>query len=524
MDTKEIEDKKLNELDENQETKKNKNKKFKKIIAALSITVFGIVLIILMAVLLPGSISKSDKGIMFKQFGVAAKDKWVTRKGDTYYFGKDGYAFTGWKKIDKSSYFFAKNGVMQKGWIDKNGKKYYLDKETGKLIKGFYTIKDDNYYFDEKDGSLQKGVILKDDNIIAYSNDEGKLLSGVYEIEGVLRCFSETGESKIGWVELGGDKFYCNADGRAAVGNSEIEGNRYFFDDKGILKKGWIEDSDGNKYYSDEEGILQTGRQNIDGKYYYFDDASILKTGWINIDNSERSYADENGVLKTGKQNISGIEFTFDDKGILVNQNSGELKMVALTFDDGPSANTDKILDVLESFDCKATFFVVGSRVSSYPSQIKREYELGCEIGSHTFNHKYLTSLSSEEMQNELDRTNEAVSKVIGRGTTCVRPPGGFYNDDVKSRIDIPIVMWSIDTEDWKTKNTQSVAQIATTGIQDGDIILMHDLYSSTADAVEMIVPALISQGFQIVTVQELLDAHGGAFGNKVYFTANEVK
>ena len=188
--------------------------------------------------------------------------------------------------------------------------------------------------------------------------------------------------------------------------------------------------------------------------------------------------------------------------------------------------NTDIILDVLEQFGVKATFFVVGSRIPNYKEQLKRESELGCEIGSHTYNHSYLTKLSPEELQNELDQTNKAVAEVTGHETTCIRPPGGFYNAEVASRIKEPIAMWNVDTLDWKNRDAQSVANIATSNIKDGDIILMHDLYSSTAEAVKTIVPALISQGFQIVTVSELLNTkcQDGAIDGKVYYASTDIR
>ncbi len=501
-----------------------KNKRNNKPIIIAVVGLIVILVAVLLAIFIPGRIRKTDKGVVCKKFGISTKEKWVTRKDKTYYFGKDGYAYIGWNDINDASYHFNDDGVMSKGWFEEKGNKYYLNEKDGKLSKGLCQVKDDNYYFSKDDGAMQTGVIKDNDKIIAYSDEDGKLKTGAFEVEGTLRCFSKTGESVKGWVEVDNNKYYCNEDGTASVGVAQIDNNKYYFDENGVLKTGWSEDLSGNKFYSDETGILATGRQNVDGKLYYFDEDGILKTGWINVNNSERSYAGEDGVLYTGKQTISGIEFTFDDSGILTSQNSGELKMVALTFDDGPSINTDKVLDTLEKFGCKATFFVVGSRVSQYSSQLKRAYDMGCEIGSHTYNHKYLTSLSPEDMQAEIDKTDDAVAQVTGQKTSCIRPPGGFYNDEVKSRIKCPIVMWSIDTQDWKSRNAQSVAQIATSGIQDGDIILMHDLYSSTASAVETIVPALLSQGFQIVTVRELLDAHGGAFDGKVYFSATEIK
>lgn len=184
--------------------------------------------------------------------------------------------------------------------------------------------------------------------------------------------------------------------------------------------------------------------------------------------------------------------------------------VVALTYDDGPHPTvTHDILDVLEKYDAKATFFVVGSRVNEYKDCITREAELGCEIGNHTYNHTILTSASKATIVSDIEKTNDAVEKLTGIRPVVVRPPGGSVNSTVRSTVDYPLINWSVDTLDWKNRNSSSVVSSVKSNVRDGSIVLMHDLYGSTAKATEIIVPWLIDEGYQLVTVTQLMQLKG---------------
>lgn len=183
--------------------------------------------------------------------------------------------------------------------------------------------------------------------------------------------------------------------------------------------------------------------------------------------------------------------------------------MVALSFDDGPSKTTSKILDVLEKHGGRATFCVVGSRVNSYSDTLRRISSLGCEIASHTWDHKNLTKLSAEEIKRQLLSTQKAVKDICASKTRILRPPYGAVNDTVKKvcqELDMAIANWYIDTEDWKTRDAKKTASAILDHVQDGDIILCHDLYPSTGEAMESVIPALIERGYQLVTISELLE------------------
>lgn len=183
--------------------------------------------------------------------------------------------------------------------------------------------------------------------------------------------------------------------------------------------------------------------------------------------------------------------------------------MVALTFDDGPyTPVTSKILSVLKKYDARATFFVVGSRVPAYEDMIEQAYEQGNEIDTHTYNHANLTKLTAKQIKAELSKSKEVIKNIIGCGFANLRPPGGNIDEKMRKHINVPMIYWSVDTEDWKSRNPKSVLEECKV-IQDGDIVLMHDLYPSTAEAVKKLVPKLIKQGYQLVTVDELFHYKG---------------
>ena len=194
--------------------------------------------------------------------------------------------------------------------------------------------------------------------------------------------------------------------------------------------------------------------------------------------------------------------------------------MVALTFDDGPYAPVgNRIMDSLEQHNGRATFFVVGSRVPSYQAEIKRMHNNGHEIGNHTYEHKYLNKLNTVQIRSQIDRCNQIVAAVTGEAPALVRLPGGNKNNTVLANINQPIIMWNIDTLDWKTRNAASSVQKVLGSVKDGDIILMHELYTASGDAAVTLIPALTERGYQLVTVSELARFRGGLSNKGVYYS-----
>ncbi len=195
--------------------------------------------------------------------------------------------------------------------------------------------------------------------------------------------------------------------------------------------------------------------------------------------------------------------------------------MIALTFDDGPNtATTGAILDTLEAYNARATFFVVSSRMPYHSEAAKRTLSIGCEIGSHSYSHKWLSKLSTKQIRKEFSKSKKMIKKHTGNKFNLVRTPYGETDKRILNKLDYPVILWSVDSLDWKAKNSKVIVKRVMKNVKDGDIILMHDLYTHTADAVKEIVPALISQGYQLVTVSEMMEAkniklkNGHAYGN----------
>ena len=195
-----------------------------------------------------------------------------------------------------------------------------------------------------------------------------------------------------------------------------------------------------------------------------------------------------------------------------------DLPMIALTFDDGPSGRTSELIDCLQSRGAAATFFVVGMNAERYTDTLARMRRAGCEIGNHTYDHTYLTRLSVTDIQGELGTVNDIVRAATGTGTTVLRPPGGYHNETVDAVAGMPLIMWSIDTRDWQTRSTQATIDHVLGNVHDGDIILMHDIYSTTIDAALYLIPELQRRGYQLVTVSELAEYRGGAQDGVAYY------
>lgn len=179
-------------------------------------------------------------------------------------------------------------------------------------------------------------------------------------------------------------------------------------------------------------------------------------------------------------------------------------KLIALTFDDGPNHNTIKVLNILEKYNIKATFFVLGINISGNEKIISRMNNLKMEIGNHMYSHSLITKLSTEKIQEEITKTDELVYNIIGKYPTLIRPSYGIYNQKLEKNINRPLILWNIDTLDWKYHNSTAIATKVFNNINHGNIILMHDIYNATANSLEIIIPKLLNEGYEFVTVSEL--------------------
>ena len=295
-------------------------------------------------------------------------------------------------------------------------------------------------------------------------------------------------------------------------------GNLFYYKDGVKLKNTW-KTVNGSKYYFGKSGKAYVGKRKVGKATYYFADNGKRKTGWRTINGKKYYFSPKNGKMVTGKKTISHYLCYFSEKGVLLRKIDKNKKMVALTYDDGPSIYTPRILKTLKENNSVATFFVVGNRVPMYSDTVKKAYGMGCEIGNHTYEHKILTRADAAGIRNQVSRTNVAVKKITGTDPIVMRPPGGCVNDTVKSQTGMPMILWSIDTLDWRTRNAASTKTAVLDHVKDGDIVLMHDLYEATANASTTIIPTLVERGYQLVTVSELAECRGGMKDGCLYYS-----
>ncbi len=204
-----------------------------------------------------------------------------------------------------------------------------------------------------------------------------------------------------------------------------------------------------------------------------------------------------------------------ENTALIFSKSNIPTKKLALTFDDGPHPRyTNEILDILEEYNVKATFFVIGVNIENYPGIIENIYAKGHEIGNHTYSHSSKQQISEDELKNEIDRCQELISSKIGIRTGLFRPPRGKLNKAVENFAaynNYTVILWSIDTMDWAHRSPENIMKNIENTVKGGDIILMHDYISgknTTIDALRLLIPRLQSLGYEFVTVSELIDSH----------------
>lgn len=278
------------------------------------------------------------------------------------------------------------------------------------------------------------------------------------------------------------------------INNNDIEISFPYFDND-------IIDSYINEYldsYMGNKGIIDYDYDIIDNKYYiefykYFYDTGIY------------SYDSDKFIIDLENARVDKTTTSVFDYDIVMNREvNTNNKYIALTFDDGPNYNTNKVLEVLNKYNVKATFFVLGSKIIGNEYILEKESTSGMEIGNHTFNHLLLTKYKDDIITKEIGDTSNMIFEVTGKYPKLLRPSYGAYNDSIKRIGNMPIILWDIDTLDWKYHNSKKIASRVINNVKDGDIILMHDIYSATGNSLNIIIPELLSRGYTFVTIPEL--------------------
>lgn len=450
----------------------------------------------------------------------------------------DTYIFVGDYKAKFKEYIenFLNNNEDIKGKLNKNYKKY---------IK-----KDSDYkYIVTKDGI----VVYFDSNTIVKSDDIIKIIIPYEDIINYLNIDTSITYKSIKEIKSSKEEYKDNKKDMyikrlsniyiSDSKNSEVLGNI----DKGS-KVSIIKSSDNystinykdktgyilNKYLSDDI-VADPGYTDVNETVYASEDISIKKSssdeaeelvklafgesitrigtnedGWSEVVHENSKGFVKSSYLSLVKPRKNGVNI---DKNRNINVHGG---MVALTFDDGPNpSSTGRILDVLEKNHAVATFFDLGKLAKSYPDVVKREEAIGCEVGSHSYDHPNLNNLSAEGVQAQVNSSRDVFVSILGHDVSLFRPPYGNANEIVKANVPYPLIHWNVDTLDWKSRNKDAIlSEIRKVGNLDGKIILMHSIYESTADAVEVIVPELLSEGYELVTVSELAYYKGYSLNN----------
>ena len=215
-------------------------------------------------------------------------------------------------------------------------------------------------------------------------------------------------------------------------------------------------------------------------------------------------------VILFGKITAFGAEN--DCMGRVYCRSSCREKQIALTFDDGPHPRyTREILSILKKYNVTATFFIVGVNAENYPEALMEIAESGCEIGNHTYSHTNLRNMSNEEIREEVQKCENVLMKSIGVRPSVFRPPEGMYPDgseQILKDMGYDVILWSIDTMDWAMNPSSQIERLVMKEAKGGDIILMHDYVSggnTTCRALRNMIPRLLSQGYEFVTVSQLI-------------------
>lgn len=259
-------------------------------------------------------------------------------------------------------------------------------------------------------------------------------------------------------------------------------------------------------YFTDDEVVIEfpqytiapgsSGMLKVDFSYNELSDLFVDE--WIEEVNRSSNASQEVTDKKIKDESETNTEKESDTS-------DEDLKQVAFTFDDGPHPeNTEKILEILDEYDAKATFFVLGNSVDYYPQIVKKAYLAGHEIGNHSWNHPNLVNLPFESIRKEIFDTDEVIKKATGEAPKLYRPPYGSHNQTVDEAAGKPPILWDVDTLDWQNHDPQAILTNVKNQTKDGSIILMHDIHNETVEGFRLSIEYLDSLGYEFVTVSEL--------------------
>ncbi len=478
-------------------------------------------------------LSPAERYLIDKQGAVTAK---MSKSGNIWrYYDYDSETVSFqlqkdvWKNVLGKDYYFSKSGKCTRIYDPaskqckklKKDKMTVMKKEIGRLSDGKL------YYFNSKGvRTAKKGWQKSSGSLYVQIGKNGFVTCKMEKKSGYWKFYQYSyskdawQKQKKVWKTVNKQRYYFNGSGKCTH-LYNISSCKFYDLGKNskTLIKNDIRSIHKKKYFFGPDGVKMSSPglyQTISGKLIY-----VTSKGRVEkeIHGQLLSYTADGNRITSCRVRDSHFMCYYNGEGVIVRQIDLNKPMVALTYDDGPSQYTSAILDILEQHGSAATFFVVGQRVNSYPDILRRACELHCEIGNHTYSHKTLTKISISEIQSQINMTNDAVRAITGISPVVMRPPGGAHNGTVEGSVGMPLILWSIDTLDWRTRNAARTQAAVLESVSDGDIVLMHDLYQQTAAASSVIIPELVRRGYQLITVSELADCRGGMAAGGVYRT-----
>lgn len=354
------------------------------------------------------------------------------------------------------------------------------------------------YAQNEKSGKFEKIGDINDGEICSYdfkNIDSGK----IYKI-------------KVTAFKIFNKKEYESEDAEIITAYSmpDVLELSAFSSYEGVLDAKWDEQKNASGYeleYSKNEDFSDSKKETIAENVFQAEQLKPKDVYYVRV----RAYIEVNKKKIFGEW-CDSCRVEIKEKVVMPADIDPKKPIVALSFDDGPAFSqdgvnsTEEILKVLEEYGARATFFMCGSRVNdSNKNCLKKEIELGCELGNHTYDHK---NYGNKVTASDIKKSSEAIKNACGKYPSIFRCPGGIMSSEIQEecrRESMPIAYWSVDTEDWKTRDADKIYKTALKSVYDGSIILMHDIYPTTAEAVKKLVPKLIEEGYQVVTVSEML-------------------
>lgn len=253
------------------------------------------------------------------------------------------------------------------------------------------------------------------------------------------------------------------------------------------------------------------------GTWYAPEDGYCYYNGWATLDGN-RYHFDSAGYMDTGWTAIGGQGCYFGDSGIYDPDKDGSM-LIALTFDDGPSKYTSEILDILEQNNAKATFMMLGTQIDKFGDVIPRMAEMGNTIGNHSNDHANMKDLTTDGVISEFSAVDDRLAQ-YGLTSKVVRFPYGSYTKELAAAVNKPHIYWDVDSLDWDSRNVSSILDVVNSELEPGSIILMHDTYPETVEAVRTLVPTLIERGYEFVNIEDLAASKGYELKNGVtYFS-----